>query len=223
MFVLITKTKKIDHAINKLYYIFIKLLDDKSKISFISTCQKTRTFLKNPYCTFTFDDIYRYNKVKHLNYLNKFSKIKYISINSKKKIPNNVTHLILSENFKQPIYGYIPNSVTHLTLVDWFDRPIEGCIPNSVTHLIFGDWFNQSIKNCIPNSVTHLKFGGDLDQRIKGCIPASVTHLETGNNSDFPMIKYIPDNVIYLKLLNDESYYQRFMEWDEEWDIEWDS
>uniref|UniRef100_A0A6G6ACL4 F-box and FNIp repeat-containing protein n=1 Tax=Borely moumouvirus TaxID=2712067 RepID=A0A6G6ACL4_9VIRU len=98
----------------------IKLLNDKSKINFISTCQKSKTFLTNSMCTFKFDDkVYKYDVIKDLFYLDKFSGI------------------FFEWNLNRSIMGCIPASVTHLTFGDKFNQSMEGCIPDSVTHLTF--------------------------------------------------------------------------------------
>jgi hypothetical protein len=77
------------------------------------------------------------------------------------KLPNTITHLILSDLFDQDI-KHMPESVTHLKLGFSFSRPIE-CIPRRVTHLELGYLFYQSISNCISSSITHLTWDHVFD------------------------------------------------------------
>jgi hypothetical protein len=64
-------------------------------------------------------------------------------------IPNNVTHLILSNYFNYELsYGVIPNSVTHFTFGHNFNKLLKiGNIPNSVTNLTISRYFNDSKYN----------------------------------------------------------------------------
>ncbi|AGC02186.1 FNIP repeat-containing protein [Acanthamoeba polyphaga moumouvirus] len=178
--------------------LIIKLLDDKSKILFISTCQKTRTFLKNPCCTFTFDDIYEYKKIKQLDYLNKFSKIKYI-VNNNDKIPDCITHLEYNIEFFQPSIKCIPNSVTHLEFGFDFNESIKECVPENITHLIFGDQFNKPINECMHENILYLKFGDEFNKPIKGCIPINIEYLIFGWEFNQPIKECIPNGLTHLE------------------------
>jgi hypothetical protein len=71
--------------------------------------------------------------------------------------PQSLTHLILSEDFNQPINRVIfPPSLTHLTFGCDFDQPIDNVIfPPSLTHLELSYEFNHSLDN-ISDTITHL-------------------------------------------------------------------
>ncbi|AUV58686.1 F-box and FNIP repeat-containing protein, partial [Bandra megavirus] len=130
-----------------------EFLNDVDKINFSFCDIKLSNFR---YCI-NFNDIYDYDTIKNVPYINRFKKIKYLA--NSNYIPNGITHLTFGDYFNQNITGCIPDSVIHLTFGDYFDQDITDCIPDNVTHLIFGWVFNQDITNCIPASVTHLTFG----------------------------------------------------------------
>ncbi|QGR54202.1 fnip repeat-containing protein [Moumouvirus maliensis] len=100
-------------------------LDDESKLFFILSRKKTRTYLDDPTFTFKFNGVYDYDKIKNLKYIHKFSTILLTCEKSKVKSIPNVTHLTFGHHFNQSIKGCIPNSVTHLTFEKWYNQSID--------------------------------------------------------------------------------------------------
>ena len=90
------------------------------------------------------------------------------------ELPSSVTHLILPDDFDQPVAN-MPSSVTHLTFGYLFNRPVEN-LPAHITHLTFGYMFNQPVNN-LPSSLTHLRFGHAFNKPVEN-LPAHLTHLE---------------------------------------------
>lgn len=174
---------------------------------YLSTCKELRK--KVDEVTF-FERVYPLEKLPknilkmEIRYADEISKIppsvRFLEIgwlsSPIKSLPEHITHLRFTENFRFETKGIIPKSVTHLTLE--FDTPFEICIPDTVTHLEIGKLFNRPLKGLIPNSVISLKFGGYVRQNIKGCIPNSVKYLTLGENMTYPMKGCIPNSVTHL-------------------------
>ncbi|AGF85008.1 repeat-containing protein [Moumouvirus goulette] len=199
-------------------------LDDKDKISFMSTCQDLFN-IKN---SIKIQNLYSYHIVKDSIFLSSFRKISFNTKNI--DIPINTTHLYFCDsfnkslpklnevncltnnlkfikfgwNFNQSIKGCIPNNVTHLIFGNRFNQDILGCIPESVIYLEFGTSFNKSVENCLPKNLKYLKFGFKFNQNIDNCIP-DVKYLEFGhyfnqriNNCSINKKYGLPSSLKYL-------------------------
>nr|AEX62375.1 putative F-box and FNIP repeat-containing protein [Moumouvirus Monve] len=84
----------------------LSFVQDHDKLNFISTCQDSKKLLlKNIY----YDNIYDYDEVKHLSYINQIKNISYYAF--KKNIPKITTHLTFSYNFNEPLQECIPDGV----------------------------------------------------------------------------------------------------------------
>ena len=158
---------------------------------------------------FHYSQLLDYEKIKHLEYSDKFSnlmfKAKNLEIQRKKNgdgnikitqlifdrhfnhnikpnahILSSITSLIFGYSFNQDIGDILPNSLKKLTFDHSFNKSIKESIPSSVTHLTFGHQFNQDIKKHITNSVIYLTFGFMFNQAIKGTIPKFVKNLKFG-------------------------------------------
>ena len=117
-------------------------LNDKDKISFLSTTKKLNTLKTKVY----YDTLIHVNKIKDLQYYDMFINVKINDIR----------------------YG-LPKSSTSVNFDMLFDYDIKDYIHKNVTHMIFckNCIFNQNIKDFIPNSVTHLTFGMILMKILK--------------------------------------------------------
>ena len=116
---------------------------------------KLQNMIKNPNNNLSLDLSNSQNNIDRYILDNTHSvKFKWIYDEIIDDLPNSITHLILGDNFNQPINN-LPDSVTHLILGDNFNQPLIN-LPNSLTHLILGDNFNQTIYG-IPDSLKYFK------------------------------------------------------------------
>src|SRR5579872_7065492 len=181
----------LEYLFDDIIIYIVDFLAVHDKIKFLSLSQNLHSLKDKIY----YKDEIDIKKIHQLWYFDKFTNIivdnfAYIlpksinrlklncpfNINIKGKLPNSITHLVLTGWLDQDIKDMIPNfgttNLTHLTFGPLFNKSIKGCLPNSITHLYFHplSLFNQNIKDCIPNSVTHITFGKCFNQDIKGCI-----------------------------------------------------
>ncbi|AKI79899.1 hypothetical protein [Niemeyer virus] len=79
---------------SELLVIIINLLSDLDKIKFMTTCSRLYYFIDKIH----YINIYDYNKICHLNFIDRFKRIRFHAVNSD-SIPSIVTDLILDNNF----------------------------------------------------------------------------------------------------------------------------
>ncbi|AKI79900.1 putative F-box protein [Niemeyer virus] len=81
----------------------IDKLSDRDKIKFMITCSRFYYFIDKT----KYFDIYDYNKISHLTFIEKFRNIKFYAVND--EIPSNTTHLILSNEYIGSLKNPLPN------------------------------------------------------------------------------------------------------------------
>jgi FNIP Repeat len=83
-----------------------------------------------------------------------------------------LTHLILGENFNQPVDN-LPSTLTYLTTGHAFNQPVDK-LPPTLTHLKTGHTFNQPVDK-LPPTLTHLKTGIESINQLINSHPHSFT------------------------------------------------
>eukprot|EP01133_Synstelium_polycarpum_P016788 gene16788-19966_t len=96
-------------------------------------------------------------------------------------IPSSVTHLNLGEAFNSIIGSdNLPNNLTHLLFSEdsRFNQPIvPGSLPLTLTHLYFGDDLRASLfRGCLPPNLKHLILGSGVSL-YSDSLPASLESL----------------------------------------------
>ncbi|AHJ40017.1 hypothetical protein [Samba virus] len=153
----------------------------------MSTCKSLYEFR----CHVTYNNFYVYDTINHLDFVNKFKKLIYLSIfneNSKNYdptiivksikdvIPPNTKCIIFDDDFDEDITEFIPEGIKYVVFGIHFNKPIKKILPNSIIHLILGFSFNQSISDILPCGLIELTLGHNFRQSIND-IPNTITKL----------------------------------------------
>jgi hypothetical protein len=78
-------------------------LSDFDKLNFLSTCKKLLSLRKEV----TFNNLYIYENIKNLDFLDRFTRVRYVDINRKTKFPKNLTEISV---IKPINLKYLPTS-----------------------------------------------------------------------------------------------------------------
>lgn len=116
------------HLPNEIIVHITLYLNDKSKLSLLTTCKK----LNHLKYLIDFNTLINIDKIIDISYFDSF------------------THIIV-----QDIYFKLPKRVKYLKIDNNLNDIIS--IPSSVKYLVFGDYFNQNIDKFLPNTITHLQ------------------------------------------------------------------
>uniref|UniRef100_A0A6C0CD62 FNIP repeat-containing protein n=1 Tax=viral metagenome TaxID=1070528 RepID=A0A6C0CD62_9ZZZZ len=120
-----------------------------------------------------------------------FSKITHLELDDYhqsniKRLPPNLSHLILGKRWTEKITCDIPLTVTHIAFGNRFNRPLEKYMTKMVTHLSLGKKFNQTIEKSTLSLVTHLTMSANYDRSIDELDLSSIIHLTFGYNFNRP-------------------------------------
>jgi len=116
------------------------------------------------------------------------------------KWPNHVTHIIIGDEFNEPVIN-LPPTVTTIETCPLFNQPIHS-FPPHLTHLILGNSFNQPLHN-LPQTLTYLDIGNKFYSKEEAS-PAKITHLNIGYGFYLPF-QYLPPKLQMLQIKDERN------------------
>jgi len=117
------------------------------------------------------------------------------------KWPKQVTHIIIGDEFKEPVIN-LPSTVTTLETSPLFNQPIHS-LPPRLTHLILGNSFNQPLHN-LPQTLTYLDIGNKFYRNVDA-LPAKITHLNIGYGFYMPF-QCLPPKLQILRIKDQNNF-----------------